>query len=73
MLTLLQIVIKQDESLGPAPKVYLRDTVANRGTRIKVEGWVVSLRQQSKELMFLDLRDGTGFLQVVLTGDLAQW
>lgn len=67
-----KIVIEQDTSL-PAPKqIKIRDSVANREVRVKVYGWVGELRRQGKNLMFVLLRDGTGFLQCVLTDKLCQ-
>jgi len=67
-----KIVIEEDKSL-PAPKrIKVRDTTANRDNRVKIFGWVHRLRQQGKNLMFIVLRDGTGFLQCVLAEKLCQ-
>lgn len=38
-----------------------------RDQRVRVSGWVHRLRDQ-QEIMFVVLRDGTGYLQAVLTG-----
>ncbi|KAH8894921.1 asparaginyl-tRNA synthetase [Thozetella sp. PMI_491] len=69
------VVITMDESL-PAPvriklnnkSIELGDDT-KKGTRVKVFGRIHRLRSQ-KHAMFLTLKDGYGFLQCVLTGDL---
>uniref|UniRef100_A0A4W3HI54 Asparagine--tRNA ligase, cytoplasmic n=1 Tax=Callorhinchus milii TaxID=7868 RepID=A0A4W3HI54_CALMI len=67
-----KVVIKLDPSL-PEPKlVKIRDTEAHRGQRVKIFGWIHRLRRQGKNLMFVVLRDGTGFLQCVFSDKLCQ-
>ncbi|PVV04933.1 hypothetical protein BB560_000548 [Smittium megazygosporum] len=64
------IIIKEDESLPAATTVKISHCSDYRGKRVKVYGWVHRLRVQGKDFMFIVLRDGTGFLQCVLTGRL---
>ncbi|CAG8581163.1 4979_t:CDS:2 [Funneliformis mosseae] len=45
-------------------------SVSNRGKRVKVSGWVHRLRTQGKDMKFIVLRDGSGYLQCILTGKL---
>ncbi|KAL3866906.1 hypothetical protein ACJMK2_044156 [Sinanodonta woodiana] len=66
------IVLEQDPSLPAPKKIKIRETTANRNTRVKIYGWVHRLRRQGKNLMFIVLRDGTGFLQCVLNDKLCQ-
>lgn len=67
-----QIKIKQDTSL-PAPKVLkIKEVKNNHDVRVKVCGWAHRIRRQGKNLMFIVLRDGTGFLQCVLNGELCE-
>lgn len=68
-LDLIKIV--EDESLPQAKKIKLRSIQENVDSRVCVQGWVHRLRLQ-KGLAFITLRDGTGFIQAVLTGDLAK-
>ena len=63
--------IEEDQSLPQAKKIKLRTIQENLDTRVLVQGWVHRLRVQ-KGLAFITLRDGTGYLQCVLTGDLAK-
>ncbi|KAF8435072.1 asparaginyl-tRNA synthetase [Boletus edulis BED1] len=62
-----KVVLVEDASL-PAP---IKSKIVNlerlRGQRVRVSGWVHRLRDQ-QEIRFIVLRDGTGYLQVVLTG-----
>lgn len=64
------IVITEDSSLAPAKKIKIDDGEKYRDQRVKAYGWIHRLRVQ-KGLVFVVLRDGYGFLQCVLTGDLA--
>lgn len=43
------------------------DLAPLRAKRVRVLGWVHRLRSQ-KDIIFIVLRDGTGYLQVVLSG-----
>ncbi|KXT04038.1 hypothetical protein AC578_4947 [Pseudocercospora eumusae] len=66
------IVIAEDKSLPEAKPIVLDDTRPElKDTRVKVTGRVHRQRQQ-KELLFITLRDGSGFMQCVLTGNLAK-
>ncbi|ELU42042.1 Ded81p [Rhizoctonia solani AG-1 IA] len=62
-----KIVLKEDPSLPSAIKI--QGCTELRSKRISVSGWVHRLRQQ-KGLTFIVLRDGTGYLQCVLSGQL---
>lgn len=67
-----KITIELDASLPKPTKSKIRDLVKLRGQRVIVYGWVHRLRRQGKTLMFLNVRDGTGYLQCVLNGTLCQ-
>ncbi|XP_077319081.1 asparagine--tRNA ligase, cytoplasmic [Lithobates pipiens] len=67
-----KIIIENDPNLPEQKTVKIRDLQAYRGQRVKVFGWVHRLRRQGKTLMFVVLRDGTGYLQCVLSDKLCQ-
>jgi asparaginyl-tRNA synthetase len=65
-----QLDIHEDPSLSPAIKAKIKYVKAGPD-RVRVFGWVHRLRIQG-QLIFVILRDGTGFLQVVIQGTLTQ-
>eukprot|EP00002_Diphylleia_rotans_P009998 TRINITY_DN2038_c0_g1_i1.p1 TRINITY_DN2038_c0_g1~~TRINITY_DN2038_c0_g1_i1.p1 ORF type:complete len:521 (-),score=130.53 TRINITY_DN2038_c0_g1_i1:222-1784(-) len=68
------ISITNDPALPAPTRIKIRQAVSgdHADKRVKVYGWVHRLRRDGKSLMFLVLRDGTGFLQAVLSGNLAK-
>jgi asparaginyl-tRNA synthetase len=64
------VILVKDASLPEAIKVKIDQCEEMRGKRVVVCGWVHKSRVQGKDMMFLVLRDGYGFLQCVLTGQL---
>lgn len=67
-----QIIIEEDNNLPKAVQIKIRDATIYHSKRVKIYGWIHRLRRQGKVLMFITLRDGTGFLQCVLTDLLCQ-
>ncbi|XP_063863440.1 asparagine--tRNA ligase, cytoplasmic-like [Scylla paramamosain] len=67
-----KITITEDKSLPAATCIKIRSSKDHRNQRVKVFGWVHRLRRQGKNMMFIVLRDGTGFMQCVLTDRLCQ-
>jgi len=67
-----QVVISEDKTLPPAERIKISDGEKYRSKRVKIYGWVHRLRRQGKSLMFITLRDGSGFIQCVLSGKLSQ-
>ncbi|KAI0870417.1 hypothetical protein GGS24DRAFT_475327 [Hypoxylon argillaceum] len=77
-----EIVLEEDTSL-PAPikiklddvgdhiKLRNMDDPTSQGTRVRVVGRVHRERKQ-KDVLFITLRDGYGFMQVVVSGKLAK-
>uniref|UniRef100_A0A182JUP6 Asparagine--tRNA ligase, cytoplasmic n=1 Tax=Anopheles christyi TaxID=43041 RepID=A0A182JUP6_9DIPT len=67
-----KIIIQEDPSWPAAKSIKITQGTETRGVRVRIYGWVHRLRRQGKGLMFITLRDGTGFLQCVLTDTLCQ-
>ncbi|KAI9298471.1 asparaginyl-tRNA synthetase [Neoconidiobolus thromboides FSU 785] len=65
-----KVTLEEDKSLEKANRIQIRQSTENRGKRIKVSGWVHRLHVKGKDMMFVELRDGSGFLQCVLTNRL---
>lgn len=63
-----KIVLKEDASLPKAEKIKIRNATASRGKRVSISGWVHRMRTQGKDMRFIVLRDGSGYLQCVMTG-----
>ncbi|KAI0813673.1 hypothetical protein GGR55DRAFT_541912 [Xylaria sp. FL0064] len=82
LLKAKEIVLEDDASLPPPIKIKLDevgdhiklrtlDDAASQGTRVRVFGRVHRERKQ-KDVLFVTLRDGYGFMQVVIAGKLAK-
>ncbi|KAJ7772012.1 hypothetical protein DFH07DRAFT_734302 [Mycena maculata] len=66
-----KIVLVEDASLPKAAKAKIVHLEPLRSQRVRVFGWVHRLRVQ-KGLIFIVLRDGTGYLQALLSGTATQ-
>ncbi|KAH8400499.1 hypothetical protein KR222_002152, partial [Zaprionus bogoriensis] len=67
-----KVKISEDPAWPTAKRIRISDGAENRGVRVKIYGWVHRLRRQGKALIFITLRDGSGFLQCVLNDALCQ-
>ncbi|KAF8637555.1 hypothetical protein AX17_002741 [Amanita inopinata Kibby_2008] len=66
-----RVVLVEDETLAKATRVKIGRLGEYRAQRVRVFGWVHRLRDQ-KGIMFIVLRDGTGYLQAILSGKSTQ-
>lgn len=54
----------------PARRVRVLEAVKMAGgERVVIMGWVHRMRSQGRKLMFITLRDGSGYIQALLTGE----
>lgn len=65
-----KIIISEPTGVEKAVRTKIIKATPLRGKRIQVSGWIHRLRQQ-KGFTFIVLRDGTGLLQVIFSGDLS--
>jgi asparaginyl-tRNA synthetase len=63
-----KIVLELDTSLPEAKY----QTPEYQGKRVIIQGWIHRLLVQGKNMTFIVICDGTGFLQCVLTGKLCK-
>lgn len=66
------VVIELDTSLPEAHSIKVGQCKERVGERVLLRGWVHRLRWQGRKLLFVVLRDGTGFVQCTLSGDLCK-
>ncbi|XP_011506137.1 PREDICTED: asparagine--tRNA ligase, cytoplasmic isoform X2 [Ceratosolen solmsi marchali] len=66
------IIIEEDKNLPAAILIKINKIQNYKEQRIRIFGWVHRLRRQGKSLIFVTLRDGTGFLQCILNDKLCQ-
>lgn len=52
-------------------RILIEDTIKNIGKKIKVCGWVNSRRDHGK-IIFIDLRDGSGLLQILFSPEVSK-
>ena len=63
--------ISLGEDENESKRIKIHQGTEHRDKRVQIFGWVHRLRQQ-KDMHFLVIRDGTGFLQCILQGKPAQ-
>jgi len=52
--------------MADSPTVYIEDIAAHEGQQVRLRGWLHN-RRSSGKIHFLTLRDGTGFIQCVMS------
>lgn len=70
-LEMMNIRVEEDKNLPVAERMRIENVYSAIEKRVKVSGWVHRLRS-SKAVIFTVLRDGTGYLQTVVSGNLTK-
>ncbi|KAF0987634.1 hypothetical protein HZS_6469, partial [Henneguya salminicola] len=66
------VAVELDQNLPQPVQIKTREIPSNINRRVLVYGWVDSIRRQGKKLMFITIRDGSGYLQCVCADKLCQ-
>lgn len=69
----LKIHVELDSSLPKPTQIKIGQVSDFMEKRVLIYGWAHTIRRQGKSLIFVLLRDGTGYLQCVLSDKLAQF
>ncbi|VDQ17376.1 unnamed protein product, partial [Trichobilharzia regenti] len=66
----MEVQLTLDTTLPKAQQCKIRELQTLYDKRVHVYGWVHRINRQSRTLMLIVLRDGTGFLQCVFANNL---
>lgn len=68
------VELEEDASLPAPQRIKIREAMRARmdGKRVAFYGWVHRLRMQGKNMMFITLRDGSGYLQCLLGKEMCR-
>lgn len=66
------VPLEEDPLLPPSTSIKIKDAITAREQkkRVRISGWVHRLRRQGKSMMFVILRDGTGYIQCLFNSEM---
>lgn len=64
-----QIQKLSDQLISNSKIIKIRECVDNLEEKVLINGWVHRIRKQGKNMVFLVLRDGSGYVQCLVTGN----